>query len=290
MIRYLLLAPIVCTSLVSCVSAPTHNAERDRTLIQGRLEALESQQDAQRSKIRNLEEAVKRLEDRLALMQRLPLGSTEREVVRIEPTNPNNAVLSSQFQYDTSDKDEVYTEIVISDEKKRAYFGSSTKQSTNSTATRKPYDNVVTGDKLPAGSGQTPKAPKTTLANNNDAAQYYKEGIDLYRRGLFDDGRIKFEAFLQTKPDREYTDNALYWIGECYYGVGQYTEAASYFQRIVKDYPETNKVPDALLKISLTYQKLGKPDLAREMLQLLLSSYPQSDAARVAKEKYESLF
>ena len=118
---------------------------------------------------------------------------------------------------------------------------------------------------------------------------FYQEGIDLYRQGNFESARIKFEKFLATNPSASYMDNVLYWIGECFYGQGLYHEAATYFHRVIQEYPNENKVPDALLKVALTYQKLGKLDSAREMLRYLMEAFPGTEAARVGKEKYQTL-
>ena len=179
----------------------------------------------------------------------------------------------------------MYQEIVISEEKKRSYFGNTRSRSSSSVS--QPYENVVTNDRLPS-SGSPSLEEKTPSGSSVSPMPFYQEGIDLYRQGNFVEARARFEKFLAAKPEESYIDNALYWIGECFYGEGLYHEAANYFHRIVQEYPKANKVPDALLKVSLTYQKLGKMDSAREMLRYLMEAFPGTEAARIGKEKYES--
>ncbi|MFA5625119.1 MAG: tol-pal system protein YbgF [Bradymonadales bacterium] len=278
---------LLAASLISCASASPKNDDRERLLLQAQVEALESQQASLRYKLSALEESILRLDERVKLMQRSSLAAgPEREVVRIEPGAGNGATLASHFAYDSSQNDEVYTEIVISEEKKRAYFGNKPKQGSSSAPTRRAYDNVVSDDRLPTkSSDSTATVTGSYSGETQDASLHYKEGIDLYRRGLYTQSRAKFEDFLNTKPEREYTDNALYWIGECYFALEDYEKALSYFERIVIHYSETNKVPDAMLKAAHCYQNLGKEDAANAMLRQLTSQHPLSEAARNAKMK-----
>ena len=310
MFKKVLLFVALASCTCGCATQQGAIAERDKVAIDGRLEELEATQTRLRTRVVTLEKEVAQLEERLSLMSRRT-SLDPREVVRIEPTTPASSSVgfrtietvspSSNVEYvEPSLDDDVYQEIVISDEKKRAYFGSNSPKttstgSTNSSGTRKAYDNVVTDEKLPSLNGASTQsvaptaAPNTSTATAASPMTYYQEGIDLYRRGMYEDGRARFEQFLATKPETEYIDNALYWIGECYYGQGKFNEAANYFHKIVQEYPKTNKVPDALLKVSLTYQQLGRIDSAREMLRYLMDAFPGTEAARIGKEKYEAL-
>ena len=269
-------------SLMGCATQNGGFTERDKVALQGQIEDLEAAQLRQKTKISNLEKKIAQLEDMVNMLSRRTSLDT-REVVRIEP---DNARVSSQFDYKSNDafSDDVYEDIVISEEKKRAYFGSS-QSSGAKKYPAKPYENV-TDEKLPTASTSSASVQESSAIS---PMTFYQEGIDLYRQGSFADARAKFEKFLATKPDESYVDNALYWIGECFYGEGLYHEAAGYFHRIVQEYPNANKVPDALLKVSLTYQKLGKEDSAREMLRYLMDAFPGTEAARIGKERYESM-
>ena len=275
---------------------------RDKVVIDNRLEELEATQTRLRTRVATLEKTVEQLEERLALMSRRT-SLDAREVVKIEPTTsrptayaqrPTVIATPSSYMAEESypASDDVYQEIVISEDKKRAYFGKTASPSTASgspssasSGPRKAYDNV-TDEKLPSANANA-SADAPSPAVSVSPMSYYQEGIDLYRRGMYEEGRTRFEQFLATKPETEYVDNALYWIGECYYGQGLYHEAAHYFHRIVQEFPKTSKVPDALLKVSLTYKQLGRTDSALEMLRYLMDAFPGSEAARIGKQKYE---
>jgi tol-pal system protein YbgF len=87
-------------------------------------------------------------------------------------------------------------------------------------------------------------------------------------------------AFLVRWPDHPYADNALYWRGECYYALGDYTRAAQQFEGVVTRFPAGDKAPDALLKLGMCAQRTGDPARARDVFARLAHDYPQSAAAR----------
>ena len=270
--------------LMGCATQRGGLSERDKIALEGRIDDLEAAQLRQKTKIATLEKRVAQLDEMMSLMS--SQRSTAREVVRIEPST---AQVSASYDKTAGQDDDVYQEIVIGEDKKRAYFGNSSRTTQSSGASsgpRRAYENVVTNDRLPSAGGKVDPAPAAAPVS---PMTFYQEGIDLYRQGDFVEARARFEKFLATKPDTSYVDNSLYWIGECYYGEGLYHEAASYFHKIIQEYPNENKVPDALLKVSLTYQKLGKLDSAREMLRYLMEAYPGTEAARIGKEKYDTL-
>lgn len=283
-----------------CAAQSGNLSARDVVALQGRIDDLEAQSIRQKTKVAALEKQVTQLEDRVSMLTRRT-SIDAREVVKIEPDNG----VSSHFERVVPDDDDVYQEIIISEEKKRSYFGNSRSRTSGAGASGKmqPYENVVTNDRLPsktsgAGAAGAAGSSAGAVAAGSSAGAagavqspmlFYQEGIDLYRQGNYDEAQAKFEKFLAAHPDESYIDNALYWIGECYYGKGLYHEAAGYFHKIVQEYPNANKVPDALLKVSLTYQRLGKTDSARDMLRYLMNAYPGTEAARIGKEKYEAM-
>ena len=295
----------VCMAMISgCATQQEAMTARDKVVVDNRLEELEATQTRLRTRVASLEKTVEQLEERISLMSRRTTLDA-REVVKIEPNSPISSSyaqrptviatpMADQDNYPA--QDEVYQEIIISDDKKRAYFGSAKSVSSPSGASpsgpQRAYDNVVTGERLPSMNATSNDGSKASATPSQSVSAspmtFYQEGIDLYRRGMYDEGRARFEQFLATKPETEYIDNALYWIGECYYGQGLYHEAANYFHKIVQEYPKTSKVPDALLKVSLTYKQLGRNDSALEMLRYLMDAFPGSEAARIGKQKYEA--
>ena len=128
--------------LSGCATQSGGFSERDRVLLEGRLEDLESAQARQQSKVPSLEKRVAQLEDMVSLLSRRT-SLESREVVKIEPRMPSVSAVQ-----DKGVEDDVYQEIVISEEKKRSYFGNTRSRSSSSAS--QPYENVVTNDRLPS--------------------------------------------------------------------------------------------------------------------------------------------
>jgi len=104
--------------------------------------------------------------------------------------------------------------------------------------------STVTGIGQPLAQSQTPAA----------TAAEEKAAYDLAFQALKDlryaDAAEKFQSFLDSYPNSEYSDNAQYWLGESYYVTRNYDIALTAFQELMDRYPESPKVPDALLKMA----------------------------------------
>ena len=109
------------------------------------------------------------------------------------------------------------------------------------------------------GSGETAAASVngTKGAAENTAAKkppkmssqelYYSAYSD-YLKGDFDLAVQSFRDYLNNYGDSPFADNALYWIGECFYSQGKYSQAISSFDEVLAKYPQGDKIPGALLK------------------------------------------
>ena len=125
----------------------------------------------------------------------------------------------------------------------------------------------------------------STARPDEDPMKMYERAFALFKQKEFSDATVAFAEFVRANPTHEYADNAYYWMGECYYGEGEFALAIGEFQRVPELYPGGNKVPDALLKIGLSYLNLKHERHASKTLRQLVDAYPQSDAARIAKQR-----
>ena len=97
-----------------------------------------------------------------------------------------------------------------------------------------------------------------------------------------------FGTFIKNHPRDELADNAVYWLGECHYSLGDYKKALSVFKNLEIKYPKSEKVPDALLKTGYSYLSLDDSNRAHHYLKQVLKKYPFSPAAEKAQEKLKS--
>jgi len=89
-----------------------------------------------------------------------------------------------------------------------------------------------------------------------------------------------FGAFIVRYPDHPYAANALYWRGECYYQLGDYTGAVAQFDALTIRYPGSNKLAETWLKLGLSHRKLGSTAKARAAFERLKKDFPTSEAAK----------
>jgi tol-pal system protein YbgF len=151
----------------------------------------------------------------------------------------------------------------------------------------------VGGHRLPVSSDSENRVVRAEQASEpvegRTSREVYEAAIEQFNRAEYPDALASLDSFMGMNPAVDYMDNALFWTGECYYGLGQYAQALSYFQRVVSEFPNGNKVPDSMLKIALTHERLSDPNAAREALQRVVDVYPTTPAAERAAERLRAL-
>lgn len=55
------------------------------------------------------------------------------------------------------------------------------------------------------------------VAKKQDKEKAYSAAYQIFKEGNYDKARTEFQNFLATYPDSEYSDNAQFWVGECYF-------------------------------------------------------------------------
>jgi tol-pal system protein YbgF len=137
--------------------------------------------------------------------------------------------------------------------------------------------------------GRVEAAPAAAPAATPETPEaLYQRGLDLIQKeGNFVRGRGQMENFLQRFPGHELVVNAMYWIGEAFFGEKQYESAILQFQEVIQKHGSHPKAAAALLKQGLTFHALGDEKNARVILQQVVERFPKSDEAKKAREKLE---
>ncbi|MBI2504550.1 MAG: tetratricopeptide repeat protein [Candidatus Latescibacteria bacterium] len=133
----------------------------------------------------------------------------------------------------------------------------------------------------PQPAGAEPPAPPEVFS-------LYRAGRESYETRHYDRAIAQFTQLLEAAPEDDLADNAQYWIGECYYGLGKYRQALTAFAKIFV-YAKTEKAADAQLKIARCHLALEEPDKARAAYQKLLDEYPDSQYAPTARRGLQDL-
>jgi len=149
-------------------------------------------------------------------------------------------------------------------------------------------DETADGTAAPEKNGKTSVAPPKeapTKGAKTDKEALYAAAYELFRDAKYERAREAFENFLKQYPDTEFSDNAQFWIGECYYFEKKYEKAIIEYDKLVKNFPEGNKLPYALLKQGLSFLKLGDKASAKLLFQQVIKDYPNTSQARIARAR-----
>jgi tol-pal system protein YbgF len=117
----------------------------------------------------------------------------------------------------------------------------------------------------------------------------YDKAYALFEAGKYSEARKLFEDFSKTYPKDQLTDNAIYWIGNCYFKEKKYNKAISVFENLINRFPESNKAPDSYYIQALAFLEINEPLTAKIMLETLIQNFPSSQAASKAKTKHSQL-
>ncbi len=123
---------------------------------------------------------------------------------------------------------------------------------------------------------------------NIQPPELYKKAINLLIEKNYLIAGELLSDFKKKFPDHDLAGNAAYWLGECYYSLGEYKKAITIFKNLVAKYPKSGKVPGALLKTGYAYLSLNDPNRAHYYLKKVLRTYPFSAAAEKAQEKLKN--
>lgn len=110
----------------------------------------------------------------------------------------------------------------------------------------------------------------------------YQEALQTYNTRNYRNAIQKFEDLLATNSKHSLSDNCQYWIGESYYGLGNFQQAVIAFEKVFS-FSNSNKDDDAQLKLGLCYLRLNNKPKAKEEFQKLVDNYPTSEYVSVAK-------
>jgi tol-pal system protein YbgF len=114
----------------------------------------------------------------------------------------------------------------------------------------------------------------------------YERGLEMIQKGgQFGQGRELLQNFLQKNPKSPLAVNAMYWIGEAYYGEKKFESAILQFQDVIQQHGEHPKAASALLKQGMAFHALGDVKNGRIILQKLIDTFPLSEEAKKAKER-----
>jgi tol-pal system protein YbgF len=141
----------------------------------------------------------------------------------------------------------------------------------------------------PPASGGAPAASPGPPAKGATPADLFTQATADYQRGQFDLARQGFQEYVDTFPKTDLSDDAAYWIGECYAAQKKPREAIAAWERLIRQYPNSDKGAAAHLKKGLAHLDLGEKAQAIVEIQFVVHEYPRSDEAKSARQRLRTL-
>ena len=141
----------------------------------------------------------------------------------------------------------------------------------------------------PSGIDSQTGAAAATPGALPDAGDLYNSAYADFSKGNFALAISGFEEYAARYSESDRADNALYWVGECYFGQGDLGAAVQALDRMLEQYPQSEKAAAANLKKGLAYMERNQIREAIIQLRFVEDRYPGTDEARIAEDRLNSL-
>lgn len=157
-------------------------------------------------------------------------------------------------------------------------------------------DQAITDDKdvstqdIAISASEEAEAVQTSLTAESGVEEY-RLAYASWRAGDFQTCIDRFREFLQSFPSSEFSDDATYWMADCYFKQGDYKTAILRFDDVAGRYPTGNKAADALFRQGEGLLKLGPSyrTAASKAFRRVINEYPDSPRAKEAESQIELL-
>ncbi len=133
------------------------------------------------------------------------------------------------------------------------------------------------------------EAPPPVDIDTTDPEQLYQTAYNDYLSATYDLAILGFRQYLETFPDSDQADNALYWIGESYFAQGKFPQAIQEFGNVQARYPNSERLPSAILKKGYAYLEERERTQGVNQLRAVIRDFPRSDEAKLARQLLQSL-
>ncbi len=217
------------------------------------------------------------IEDQQQIKFNQILEQVDRNAAAIRETKSGFTELSRQFEMMENKLNTMLTEnnaVIQEITESISFMNDQILRLDNSIQTRRPVSK--------------PKAASVFKPGGFDVGASYKGALEEYYSKRYESAISGFTEVLTVTPQNPLADNAQYWIGECYYGMGNYERALDAFYKVL-NFPESNKLSDTHYKIGKTYLMMGNTDSAKEELEAVIQNYPGTSASNYAAQELKKM-
>jgi tol-pal system protein YbgF len=104
--------------------------------------------------------------------------------------------------------------------------------------------------------------------------QAYDAAFELLKQSRYEDAIEQFQAMVNTWPQSQLADDALYWMSEANYVNREFEAALNGFRAVVERYPDSSRLPEAMLKVGYIQYDIGAYEQAAQTFQDVLTRFP----------------
>lgn len=122
-----------------------------------------------------------------------------------------------------------------------------------------------------------------------DARKLYDGAFADISAGNYQLAILGFNEYITGFPSTDLTDDAQFWIGECYYRQNDFASARDEFAKVVSKYADSDRVASALYKLGKCYMETGDKAKAKKYYDETITRFPDTPEAELAKEKRSTL-
>lgn len=127
-------------------------------------------------------------------------------------------------------------------------------------------------------------------------SKVYDTAYQDFVKGRYELAIQQFEKFVKDFPTNSRAPQAYYFLGECYYNLGNLKLAAQNLSLIitrhkenVPNYQNSRQVPSALFRLGGVYEEAGKLEKAKAFWGILLTDFSHTSEAQLAKRRLKML-
>jgi tol-pal system protein YbgF len=285
-----LLSGILLSLLIPCIIAGQSKSKRTYELIYEDVQRLKQQILSIEQNIEKNSEDVKAIKNLLSEILTLS-KSLQSEQASIKEEQKR---LPSQYQILVSKIDAVNFQInrfsqELLELKRATLVAEAQAVEGEEAGTEQPPSEKTEVQEETEESGQQEEEPQVQIRSDLSPQEVYNMAYSDYLKGNFQLAIDGFKIYLQQFPESPIVDNALYWIGECYFSQKDYREAIDRYNELILNYPEGDKTPAAYLKKGISLMELDRKEEALSAFKLLISKYPFEEETKIAQQKIKEL-
>ena len=131
---------------------------------------------------------------------------------------------------------------------------------------------------VPTGSAivNTSPTPTPDPTAVGDGRVEYDAAFKLVRNKQYAEAIASFEAFLKIYPATDYSDNAIFWMGQVYYAESKYSEAEQQFLSLKAKFPKSQKIAASIVQLANIKVSQQKWQEAKVLFNEVVAKYTGS--------------